>query len=268
MQYSAMTNRTATILAVIAAIAIVSTIVFSVEQTSDNAYAQQVPYYFPPEKNTTSVTGTATSTVSPDLVIIQLGVDTQAMYAKDAMAQNAKAMNATATVIQKLNITSSEISTTNFSIQPVYNNTGPYPPYNEYKSVFAGYKVSNILLIKTTKIGLTGNILDTAVVAGANRVDSVSFTLSPAKQQSIQNSLIGDAILDAQSKAQKALAPLGQKIIGVKSVNLSRFSFPEPMPVYRAYDMSAAAPSVKTPIFTSNQDITTSVDVVFLIGAK
>ncbi len=261
-----MTHRITTILTAIAAIAIVSTTMFvGMHGSAYKAYAQTT-YYFPPEQNTTSVTGTATTTVSPDLVVIQLGVDTQATSAKDAMTQNAKAMNATATAIQKLNITNSEISTTNFTIQPVYNNTGQYPPYNEYKSVFVGYKVSNTLLIKTTKLGLAGNILDTAVGAGANRVDSVSFTLSPAKQQSVQNSLIGDAILDAQSKAQKALAPLGQKIIGVKSVNLSGFTMPQAMPVYSK--LGLAAPMVQTPIFTSNQDITTSVDVIFLIGAQ
>ena len=177
-------------------------------------------------------------------------------------------MNATATAIQKLGITNDEISTTDFTIEPVYNNTGPYPPYNEYKNELIGYKVSNTLVIKTTKLGLAGNILDTAVAAGANRVDGVSFTLSPEKQQSVQDSLIGEAILDAQSKAQKALTPLGQKIIGVKSVSISEFNMPQPMPLYHANAMMGAAPSVQTPIFASNQDITTSIDVIFLIGAQ
>ncbi|MDE1829285.1 MAG: SIMPL domain-containing protein [Thaumarchaeota archaeon] len=263
-----MTNRITTILAAIAAIAIVSTTFGGMQGSGDKAYAQNVPYYFPPEQNTTSVTGTATETVMPDLVVIQLGVDTQAKTAQGALIQNAQAMNATATAIQKLGINATEISTSDFTIEPVYNNTGPYPPYNVYQSVFIGYKVSNTLIIKTTKLGLAGNILDTAVGAGANRVDNVSFTLSPAKQQIVQNSLIDNAVLDAQSRAQKALAPLGEKIIGVKSVNLSELSMPEPLSVYHANAMMTAAPAVQTPIFTSNQDMTTSVDVVFLIGAQ
>src|SRR5574337_1782337 len=229
-----MTKRITTVLVSIAAIAVIYATIFATAQTSNNnAYAQQIPYY-PPLQNTTSVTGTATATVSPDLVLIQLGVDTQAKTAQDAMGQNAQVMNATATAIQKLGITSVEISTTNFQIEPVYNNTGPYPPYSEYKSEFIGYKVSNTLLIKTTKLALTGNILDTAVGSGANRVDSVSFTLSPAKQQSVQNSLIDEAILDAQSKAQNALTPLGEKIVGVKSVNLSELRMPEAMSAYHS----------------------------------
>ena len=265
-----MTNKTTIILAALVAIAIVSTTVFSDMQTSDNkAYAQQAPYYFPPQQNTTSVTGTATASVSPDLVIIQLGVDTQAKTAQEAMTENAQAMNATITAIQNLGIASNETGTNGFTIDPVYNQTGPYPPYNEYKNELVGYKVSNTLLIKTTKMSLAGKILDVAVGAGANRVDSVSFSLSPAKQQSVQNGLIAQAVLDAQSKAEKALAPLGQKIIGVKMVNLSGFNMPSPEPVYRMAEMNAAAPMVaQTPIITSNQDITTTVDVIFLIGAQ
>ncbi|HJU14581.1 MAG TPA: SIMPL domain-containing protein [Candidatus Nitrosotalea sp.] len=251
-----------------AAIAIVSaTILTGMHSWNDDAFGQQYPY-MPPEQNTTSVTGTATTTVTPNLVIIDLGVDTQAKTALDALGQNAQAMNATATAIEKLGITSSEISTNNFNIQPVYNETGPYPPYNQYKNELVGYKVSNTLEIKTGKLGLAGNILDTAVSAGANRVDSVTFTLSPAQLQSVQNGLISQAVLDAQSRAQQALAPLNEKIVGVKSVNLSEFHMAEPMAAYGRMTMGAAAPAVQTPIFTSNQDITTSVDVTFLIGAK
>ncbi|MDE1867925.1 MAG: SIMPL domain-containing protein [Thaumarchaeota archaeon] len=262
-----MTTRTKIILATIAAIVIVSaTVIVSMQNSSNQAYAQQVMYYSPPQENTISVTGSATASISPDLVSLQLGVDTQATTAHDAMTQNAQAMNATATAIQSLGITQNEISTAGFTIDPVYNQTGPYPPYNSYKNELVGYKVSNTLLIKTTKLDLAGSILDTAVGAGANRVDSVSFSLSPAKQKSIQDNLLNNAILNSQSRAEKALDPLGQKIIGVKSVDLSEFTMPPPLPVYSG--MAMAEPMVKTPVFASNQDVTTTVNVIFLIGVQ
>ena len=263
-----MTNKTTIILAALAAIAIVSTTISTDMQTSSNkAYAQQAPYYFQ-QQNTTSVTGTATTSVSPDLVDIQLGVDTQAKTAQQAMSENAQAMNATITAIQNLGIVSNETGTNGFTIDPVYNQTGPYPPYNEYKNELIGYKISSTLLIETTKLSLAGKILDAAVGAGANRVDSVSFSLSPAKQQSIQNNLIGQAVLNAQSKAEKALAPLGQKIIGVKTVNLSEFNMPQPVQAYGMTAMNAAPMMAQTPILASNQEITTTVNVIFLIGAQ
>jgi uncharacterized protein len=263
-----MTNKTTIILAVLAAIAIASTTIFAEMQTYGKAYAQQAPYYFPPQQNTTSVTGTATLSVSPDLVTIQLGVDTQAKTAQDAVSENAKATNATIAAIQNLGIASNETGTGSYTIDPVYNQTGPYPPYNEYKNELIGYTVSNTLLVKTTKLSLAGNILDAAVGAGVNRVDSVSFSLSPEKLQIIQNDLISQAVLDAQSKAEKALAPLGQKIIGVKTVNLSEFNMPQPVQAYGLAEERAAPMMVQTPILASNQDITTTVNVIFLIGAQ
>lgn len=265
-----MTNKTTIILAVFATIAIGSTTISIDMQTYGNkAYAQQAPYYFLPQQNTTSVTGTATLSASPDLVIIQLGVDTQAKTAQDAMSENAQATNATITAIQNLGITNNETGTGSFTIDPVYNQTGPYSPYNEYENELVGYQVSNTLLIKTTRLNLTGRILDAAVGAGANRVDSVSFLLSPAKQQSVQNDLISQAVLDAQSKAEKALAPLGQKIVGVKTVNLSEFNMPSPVQAYGMTAMSVPVPKMaQTPILASNQDITATVNVIFLIGAQ
>lgn len=253
----------------LAAIAIVSATALSGLQMQGHEALGQMTQLPVRDQNTTFVTGSATTSVTPDLVVIDIGVDTQAKAATDALSQNAQAMNATAAAIEKLGITGSEISTTNFTIEPVYNNTGPYPPYNVYKNEFVGYKVSNTLQIKTTKLGLAGSILDTGVAAGANRVDSVSFTESPSQLQTVQNGLIAQAVLDAQSKAQKALAPLGEKIVGVKSVNLSEFRMAEPMPMFRANAaLSEAAPAVQTPIFTSSQDITTTVDVTFYIGAQ
>jgi uncharacterized protein YggE len=123
--------------------------------------------------------------------------------------------------------------------------------------------VSNTLLIKTTKLSLAGNITDAAVGAGANRVDDVSFSLSPDKQQSVQDDLLNKAVLNAKDRAVKALDPLSQKIIGVKMVDISEFNMPPPPRYYGAMS-AAAAPS--TPIFTSNQQVTTTVDVTFLIG--
>lgn len=264
-----MTDKTTIILATLATIAIVLTMFSTDGQTYGKAYAQQTPYYFQQQQSTTSVTGTATMSVSPDLVTIQLGVDTQAKTAQGAMNENAQATNATITAIQNLGIANNQTGTSSFTIDPVYNQTGPYPPYNEYKNELIGYHVSNTLLITTTQLNLTGKILDAAVGAGANRVDSVSFLLSPAKQQSVQNDLITQAVLDAQSKAEKALTPLGQKIVGVKTVNLSEFNMPSPVPAYGMTAMSVPGPQMaQTPILASNQDITTTVDVTFLIGAQ
>ena len=99
-----------------------------------------------------------------------------------------------------------------------------------------GYKVSNIVNVKTEKLDSVAAIIDGAVSAGVNRVDSVFFSLSPEVTSKLKDDLLEKAILNAKSKAEIALSPLNYKIIGVKEISLSEFSMPYPMPMYdRAY---------------------------------
>ena len=260
------TNTTKIALAALVAIAIIASSSVASMKTSENqAFAQQV---IPPSREKTiSVTGTATASVDPDLLNIQFGVETQAKTATDAIDTNNDAMNKVVDAIKGIGITKDEINTSGFNISPIYDSitdpkTGVY-----VRSELTGYKVSNILLVKTEKLTMGGDIIDAAVQSGANRVDSVYFALSPEKQLDIQDDLIGKAVLNAKSKAEKALDPLGQKIIGVKMVSLSDFGYPPP-PIYyesaRA-DMGGMA-KASTPVFSSDQDVTTTANVIFLIG--
>ncbi|MBI3253718.1 MAG: SIMPL domain-containing protein, partial [Nitrosopumilales archaeon] len=84
----------------------------------------------------------------------------------------------------------------------------------------------------------------------------------------INDSLIAQAVLNAKSKAEKALAPLDHKIIGVKAVSLSEFGMPSPIPYYTAgYDESAAL-KASTPVFSSDQEVSTTANVIFVIGSN
>jgi len=259
-----MTTRKKTMLATLAAILIVSTAVFvSLEMSQKEAYGQQVPVLYPSRERTASVTGSATTSVSPDLVAVQFGVDTEAKTAQDAISSNSQMMNAIVSAVENIGISKDEISTAGFSIYPVYNDSVPDQTTGIHKTILTGYRASNTLYVKTTKLSMAGNIVDTAVGAGANRVDNISFSLSPEKEQSIQDDLLGKAVLNAKSRAEKAIDPLGQKIIGVKMVSLSEFNV-SPPPMY--YGAMSGMTEKSTPIFTSNQQVTTTVSVIFLIG--
>src|SRR2546427_6557907 len=106
-----MTIKNKTILATLAAIVIVSTTVFASMQTSqNNAYGQQATVLYPSRERTISVTGTATTSVLPDLVTVQFGVDTEGPTAQEAIKANSQIMNAVASAVQNLGISKDEIS--------------------------------------------------------------------------------------------------------------------------------------------------------------
>jgi hypothetical protein len=130
--------------------------------------------------------------------------------------------------------------------------------------------VTNTISVETSQLDKAADIIDGAVSSGANRVDNVSFTLSPQKQLDVKDDLLGKAVLNAKKKAENALTPLNHKIIGVKAVTLSEFGMPPPIPVFSTAGVFAedAAFKSSTPVFSSDQDITTSASVVFLIGSN
>ncbi len=259
-------TKSKTIIAASVAILVLTFSLGSV-MVSPHAEAEEVTP-FPSREKTISVTGLATTKVKPDMLHIQFGVETQQKTAKEALEANSALMNKVIESIKKTGITESELSTSSINIYPVYDSyedklTG------RYTQELIGYRVSNILNVETKKLDQAASIIDSAVAAGVNRVDSVFFTLSPQTSEKIKDDLLDKAVLNAKSKAEKALTPLGHKIIGVKAVSLSEFAVPYPLPMFKAsYAFEEAARSAPTPVFSSDQSVSTSVNVVFVIGSN
>lgn len=232
-----------------------------------DAQAQSEPTPFPSREKTISVTGQASTAVKPDRLNINFGVEVQKPTAKEALDENTAKMNEVIAAIKSAGLSDGDISTSQFSIYPVYESYQDKET-GAYKQKLIGYSVSNIVHVKTSKLDLASDVIDAAVDAGANRVDSVFFSLSSEKQKQVSDDLLAEAITNARSKAEKALVPLNYQIIGVKHVSLSDFGYyPPPMPVYyaeKSYDSAMSA----TPIFSSDQDVTANASVVFLIGSN
>jgi len=235
-----------------------------------NQATAQTTTPFPSREKVISVTGTATTSVEPDLLVITFGVETQEKTAKQSLESNSQIMTSVVTAIKSVGITEDELSTSRLNIFPVYDSyrdqlTG------KYTQDLIGYRVTNTITVETTNLDSAADVIDSAVQAGVNRVDSVYFTLSPEKQLDVKDQLIGKAVLNAKSKAEKALTPLNHKIIGVKAISLSEFGIPPPIAMFQTLDMAmmeGAAVKSSTPVFSSEQDVSTTASVIFLIGSN
>jgi hypothetical protein len=205
--------------------------------------------------------------VSPDKVSITLGVETQEKTAKEAAAKNSEMMNAIINKLKALGLSTDEISTSYYNIYPVYE----YPPVIYEKDiprpqspVLVGYRVTNTITITTSASEDVGSIIDAAVDAGANQVQGVSFFVSEEVQGQMNKQLIEQAVLDARAKAQSALSPLNMQIVGVKNINLNDVYFP----VYSYDKVALEGGAAPTPILPSQQQVSASVSVTFIIGSK
>jgi len=257
-------NKTIT-LATFAGIFLILAFGVSLIQSENQANAEVTP--FPSREKVISVTGTATASVDPDLLVIRFGVETQKLTAKDALESNSALLSSVLASIETLRISDDELSTSRFSVMPIYDSYRDEKT-GRYTQDLLGYRVSNVIMVETTSLDAAGEIIDSAVSAGANRVESVYFKLSPAKNLQIKDDLIEKAVLNAKTKAENALAPLNHKIIGVKAISLSEFGMPPPIFDGGFAMAESAVFKSSTPVFSSDQEVSTTANVIFLIGSN
>ena len=238
----------------------------AISQDSDVITDELITHWlekYDPSEQTISVTGSATSSSSPDTLVVILGVESEAKTANESLSKNSNSLNSVISSLSNSGISKDSIQTSNFTIYPLYE-------WSDVKDeqILIGYRVSNILSIQTDKIDSAGDIIDSAVSSGANRVDNVSFQLSDDKLQKISDDLIADAINDAKQKAEKALVPLKQKIVGVKSVVLHDNMTPYYESPMRASFDGFAESMKSAPILSGDEEIRTDVSVVFYISQE
>jgi len=222
---------------------------------------------YDPSEQTISVSGSATASSNPDTLVIVLGVESEAKTANESLSQNSNSLNSVISSLTNSGLSEDDIQTSNFSIYPMYDSIKDFN--GNWQQVLTGYRVSNILSIQTDKIDSAGDIIDAAVSSGANRVDNVSFQLSDEKSQKISDDLIADAINDATQKAEKALVPLKQKIVGVKSVVIHDNVVPYyDSPMRASFDGFAESSMKSAPIMSGDEEIITNVSVVFYISQQ
>jgi uncharacterized protein YggE len=205
--------------------------------------------------HTITVSGQGEVRGVPDQAQLSAGVATMEATADAALAENARKMNAVFDALKRLGVPEHAIQTSNFSVSP------QYPPYNQNATGvqrIVGYQVSNQVDVTLDDTKKLGSALDALVAAGANQVNSVSFSIkdSDALQASAQAAAVADAMTHAQTYAKAAGVTLG----GVVSIAEGATEAPRPM-----YRMAAAPASNATPTAAGEQSITANVTVVFEI---
>jgi hypothetical protein len=123
-----------------------------------------------PDKRTLSLTASGAVKTTPDKVDISTGVTSEAKTAREALDQNTEAMAKVVQALKEDGIEPKDIQTTNFSVNPVYEQKAEGRP-----PVVIGYRVTNQVRISLHDIKKLGAILDKVVSLGANQIDSIEF---------------------------------------------------------------------------------------------
>ena len=150
------------------------------------------------------VTGTGQVSMEPDLVILNLGVESMAGTVADANGIAANAMDAIMNTLTENGVEDRDIQTHNFNVRPQYEwieieEDGKRSNRRE----LVGYEVTNSLTAKVRDLESVGTLIDEVIAAGgdATRFDGIRFTVEDTSEVMAQ--LREKAVMDAMEKAQQ-----------------------------------------------------------------
>ena len=175
-------------------------------------------------KSTTfSLSAYGETRVAPDMATINLGVQTDAPTAADALKANGVRMNQVMAALKKAGIAERDIQTSNLNLNAQYAYEQNQPPK------LTGYQASNQVTITVRDLSKLGAAVDATVNAGANTVNGISFGL-------VNPQVAEDAARLEAVKALQAKAELYGRATGYKTVRLVNLSegggyMPAPPPV-------------------------------------
>ena len=107
--------------------------------------------------------------------------------------------------IRALGIPADHLTTTGYSVYPVYDDTvTPVPLVGRKVRV---YRVLNTLLIRIDDVARVGEVIDTAVSSDANQVNSIAFLLSDEKTKALRGEALRQAVNRTRTDAYRSPPP-------------------------------------------------------------
>jgi len=157
---------------------------------------------------------TETVDSAPDKATISSGVETRALSARDAMAQNATKIDAIVTALLKAGIDRKDIRTNGINLNPQYD-------YSNRKDGegprFIGYQANNMLTVTIRKIDKAGELVDAMVNAGATNLNGPSFGITDASK--LEEEARAKAVTTAQGRADFYARAAGYKSARLLSIS-------------------------------------------------
>ena len=211
------------------------------------------------QPRTITVTGVGRVSVRPDLADLRLGVSITEKTVDAARGASAKAQNGILAKLKGLGIEAGDLQTSIVSVNPQYDYSQQSAPPR-----LVGYQFTNLVAATIRDIDKVGDAIDGALGAGATSIDQITFRV--ADQSGAEAAARVAAVADAQTRAETLAAAAGVVIGGVGAM-AEGGTGPIPYP-HQLERMAFAAKDAGTPIEAGMNEITATVTVTYLLGAK
>jgi hypothetical protein len=203
---------------------------------------------------TIEVDGSGQTRTSPDTADLDLAIDTQAKTAEEAANRNAALAAKVIDALKSKLGDKGTIATGGYSLNPEYDQRASEKPR------IIGYSAQNTVRVNTGALELVGPLIDCAIVAGANRVNSLSFSVKDDTKA--RTEAIAIATRDARAQAQALASALGVKLGRI--LKATTVSQARPIPVRMGGAMAMSA-SVATPVEPGQVTVAATVSLSFEI---
>jgi uncharacterized protein YggE len=175
-------------------------------------------------QRTVSVTGTGTARLTPDIVIVTLGVQTQDPQVSKAVEDNNARASRVTDAVKAEGVAAADIQTSNFSVWSQQSFDPQGNPTGEIT-----YNASNTLTLTLRDVSKLGDLLQMALESGANSVQNVSYSVADPSEALDKARL--EAIQDAHDQASQLADAAGAQLGPV--FNLNEYS-PTPIMTFAA----------------------------------
>ncbi len=201
--------------------------------------------------------GSSVIKVTPDLVTVNVLIETKGADAQIAQDKNSQIRDAVISDLKKLGYTDADIKLG-------YYNIGPDYEWTTDKQTLKGYVARQEIIVKTKDFTKVSQIVDSVIDSGA-LVSYINFEISDSKQSEFKAQALQQASADAKAKAQSTAAGLNKKLGRLVSVQNQDFHYPGPMVKYAMEDSSSGGGVAQARDAAANlspQDIEVTASVV------
>lgn len=214
-----------------------------------------------PAPRTIRVAGTAVVKAAPDRARVAISVMSRAATASEATGTNARISK---DVLEKLRAAvraPGEVTTAGYDLSAEYN-------YDQERGAgrgptLIGYVSTNRFAIVSADLAGIGALIDVAVGAGANQIDSIGFFLDD--EEAARRQALLQAGHKARSEAETVAESLGVALGEVLDASSASSVAPPPMHGREKAAMMMDAAQVQTEVVPGSLEITASVSVTFAI---
>ncbi len=218
-----------------------------------------------------TVSGSGEKDGDPDLAVLQTGVEATGDEADEVRDELAERSDDLYDELVAYGIDGEDITTGRFNIRERIDERrleeeGADPQSEEDLEDYTYYEGTHSLTVEVENVDDVGQVVDTAVDAGADDIGRIEFTLSDEKRETLREEALEEAIDSARSEADFVASEVDATVVEATKIDTSGGRVTpvrEDVEMVEAADDDAAEPS--TELHPDDVTVSATVDVKYTI---